>query len=629
MTSKAVTAEPAKSDEFRLKPQVDSLVLYKGNPAVVRQVTDKKLTIELPDGERPSVRPKDVALLHPGPSPHLRQLTIPQGDPLTAWELLNGGQTTLAELAELTYDAYTPATAWAAWQLVADGIYFEGTPEALAVHSSEKVAAILAAREVKAAEERDWDAFVDRASRGSITLEDERYLADVIAVALSRVETSRTLRRLNKAQTPEAAHELLLAIGRWMPADNPYPTRLGITTERPDFFVGPLSDESRRDLTHLTALAIDDEGSGDPDDAISIEDDCLWVHIADAAALIMSDSEADLEARGRSANLYLPEGTVRMLPDEVTDRLALGLLDVSPALSILIEPRSDGEFELREIVPSWIRTTRTTYEAAETQLEESPYRELMAIAERNRARRLAGGAVEIDLPEVKIRAAVEGVVTIRPLLPLRSRRLVREAMLMAGEAVGRYAIAQDLPLAFTVQDPPIEELPSADAMAGATPSVMWAVRRLMQRSRQTTNPGRHAGLGLDVYVQVTSPLRRYLDLVAHQQLRAHLRGGLTLDTAAVTLRIGTADAVAGAIRTAERLSNQHWTVVFLMQNPDWNGEGIVVENKPGRDVVLISELAWETEIYRRPSRPLDSMVRLAVDSTDLANRSARFTVLSG
>ena len=93
------------------------------------------------------------------------------------------------------------------------------------------------------------------------------------------------------------------------------------------------------------------------------------------------------------------------------------------------------------------------------------------------------------------------------------------------------------------------------------------------------------------------------------------------------MRIGTADAIAGAVRTAERLSNQHWTLAYLMQNPKWQGEGIVVEQKHGRDVVLIPELAWETEIYRRPSRPLDSTLRLAVESVDLANRTARFKVL--
>lgn len=615
----------------------DSLVLYKGRPAIVRQATDKKLTIELADGEKTSVRPKDVALLHPGPSPHPRQLPDVSGDPQTAWELLDGNQTNLAELADLAFGNYSPATAWAAWSLVAEGVYFEGTPEAIVVHTAEKVADILAAREAKAADERDWAAFTERVAGGHTILDDERYLADVTALALGRAQTSRTLRRLDLPQTPEAAHALLLAAGRWLPADNPYPSRLGVAIDdrpriempdnAPDTAPALLADEPRRNLTHLSALAIDDEGSNDPDDALSLDGDRLWVHIADVAVLVQPDSPVDIEARGRAANLYLPEGTIRMLPDELTDRLALGLQPTSPALSFALLPKPDGDFDLLEVVPSWVRVTRTTYETAETILEESPFRELAAIAERNRARRVANGAVEIELPEVKIKATVDGRVVIRPLPPLRSRRLVREAMLMVGEGVGRLALARDLPLAFTVQDPPTDDDTSPRTLDGASHSVMWAQRRLMQRSRQTTAPGRHAGLGLDVYVQATSPLRRYLDLLAHQQLRAHLGGEQALDKSQVTLRIGTADAMAGAVRAAERLSNQHWTLVYLLQHTDWEGEGIVVEQKPGRDVVIIPELAWEAELHRRAPRPLDSRVRIRVDSVDLPTRTAKFVAL--
>jgi exoribonuclease-2 len=197
-------------------------------------------------------------------------------------------------------------------------------------------------------------------------------------------------------------------------------------------------------------------------------------------------------------------------------------------------------------------------------------------------------------------------------------------MLMAGEAAGRFGMAHELAMGYTVQEPPFEDANLPVDLTGAAPSVMWAQRRLMQRSRQSTAPGRHTGLGLDVYVQVTSPLRRYLDLLAHQQIRAYLRGVEPLSTTEVTQRIGAADSIAGPVRAAERLSNQHWTLVYLMQHPDWQGEAIVVENKPGRDVLLIPDLAWETEIYRRPSLPLDSIVTLALESVDLANKSARF-----
>lgn len=601
-----------------MEPRVDSLVLYKGQPAVVRGAADKKLTIELPHGERVSVRPKDVALLHPGPVPHAGRLAPVQGDPVTAWELLDSGRTTLAELAELTFGEYTPATAWATWQLVADGLYFAGAPEAIIVHPATKVAETLAAREARAAEERAWAAFVGRAEAGKLAAEDARYLSDVVALALEKSETSRVLRQLGRPQTREAAHAFLLETGHWTAVDNPYPARLNVPTTQPDFFVGDLPDEPRRDLTHLLSLAIDDEGSSDPDDALSLDGDTLWVHVADVAALVPPDSPADLEARNRAANLYLPEGTIHMLPAALTGRLALGMGDVSPALSFAFST-GDGRPALREVTLSWVRVTRTTYEAAEARLDESPYSDLLALAERARARRVANGAVEIDLPEVKVRVGENGCVTIKPLPPLRSRELVREAMLTVGEALARLGIERGLPLAYSVQDAPSEVESPAAGLAGA-----FAQRRAMQRSRLSVAPGRHAGLGLDQYVQATSPLRRYLDLIAHQQLRAHLRGGELLDAAAITLRIGTADAVAGSVRTAERLSNQHWTLVYLLQNPNWTGEGVVVEQKAGRELILIPELAWETEVYRRQLRPLNSRVRLAVESVDLPNRAARF-----
>ena len=44
----------------------------------------------------------------------------------------------------------------------------------------------------------------------------------------------------------------------------------------------------------------------------------------------------------------------------------------------------------------------------------------------------------------------------------------------------------------------------------------------MKRSQYRLTPAPHEGLGIALYAEVTSPLRRYLDLVVHQQLRADL-----------------------------------------------------------------------------------------------------------
>lgn len=611
-------------------PPPASLVLYKQDAARVIAVGPKKVDIERREGERLSVRHKDVALLHPGPVNGWEQLRAPPGEVKVAWELLAGTTTTLRDLAELAYDAYTPATAWAVWQLVEDGLYFQGTPQEIAARTPQEVQAEQEARAAKAAQEKAWQAFVERVAQGRYAAEDEPYLLEVEALAYGRYEHSQVMRELGRAETPENAHALLLKLGYWSPQVNPYPVRLGLAVTSPEIVLPALREEDREDLTHLEALAVDDEDSNDPDDAISLEQtplgERLWVHVADVAALIGADDPADVEARGRGASLYLPEGTMRMLPEEATKRLALGLADVSPALSLAIDLSEDGAIRYVTVVPSTVRVTRLTYEQAETQQGDATLAPLFALAARLEARRQQQGAVDIDLPEVKIRV-LEGKVVIKPLPNLHSRKLVREAMLLAGEAVAQFAQEQGIAIAYSVQDAPDPLQDAPEGLAG-----QFALRRTFKRSQASVTPGAHGGLGLPQYVQATSPLRRYLDLVVHQQLRAFINDAPLLDEQAITERVGAAEAVRGDARYAERLSNEHWTLVYLLQNPDWRGEGVVVEQYGQRSKVLIPELAYETQIYLRGNVDLNERVMLALagpgtEAIDLAQRTAQFRQL--
>ena len=596
----------------------DSLVLYKQKPARIRQLSGKKLTIETGAGSTLNVRPKDVLLLHPGPIRNLAHLPPLTGDVETAWELLAGETTNLEELAELAFDEYSVASAWAAWQLVANGLYFSGTPDAIVARSEAEVTAERAAREAKAAEQLAWLSFLHRVDAGETAPEDDRYVQDVVALALGQREKSQVLRALKQAETAENAHALLLKLGTWDITYDPYPARAGLPATSASAPLAPLADEARRDLTHLTALAIDDHGSLDPDDALSWEDGRLWVHIADAAALISPGSPADLEARARGANLYLPQGTATMLPPQATQILALGLQDTSPALSFALDLDDAGEIINCEIMPSTVRVTRMSYREAETRLEETPLRQLLELAQSYEARRRDNGAIQIDLPEVKVRV-VEGIVEIRPLPKLRSRDLVREAMLMTGEAVARFAIDNSIPIPFTTQAAPADEPPP-----GQSPSAMFALRRMLKPGQKSTVPGKHAGLGMDLYAQSTSPLRRYLDLVVHQQLRAFLQGGVPLDSQQILALIGASDEVIRDVRRVERLSNRHWTSVHLLQHPGWQGEGIVIEKHGRRHLVLLPELGLETSIYQRQELALDSQTELQLRDVDLVNLEPSF-----
>ncbi|MBP8284544.1 MAG: RNB domain-containing ribonuclease, partial [Chromatiaceae bacterium] len=568
--------------------RVDSLVLYKGHPARVLSLGEK-IEIGLDKGEVKRVRLKDIDLLHPGPLRSLNELTQVEGAFKEAWELLEGGTTQLRELAELLYGDFSPASAWAAWRLVAEGLWFSGTPGEIQARTRQQVAVDQAQRGAKETAARDWADFLARLTAHQLRPEDAERLAEVERLARGRSEHSRILKALGHPETPESAHRALIQFGFWAPGHNPHPARHGLPEEDPHLPVGQLPEEERLDLTHLPAFAIDDEGNQDPDDALSLEGDRLWVHVADVAALIPPDSEMDREARARGGNQYLPERMVNMLPLAITQRLGLGLQEISPAISFGFGCDEAGEVRDVTIQPTWVRVERLSYEVAEGRLEEPPFAAMGALVERFRHRRQANDAASIELPEVSLRVR-DGEVVIRSLPRLRSRALVMDAMLMAGEAVAAFCRDQGIPIPYVTQPAP-DKVEQPTDMAG-----MYAYRRRFKPSRLVGEPGPHFGLGLPIYTRATSPLRRYSDLLVHQQLRAWLRGEVLIEAQAVAARVGEAEAVAVAIRRSERLSNQHWKLVWLRDHPDWWGEALVVDRDERKHVLLIPDLALETRV---------------------------------
>ncbi|MCU7807520.1 MAG: RNB domain-containing ribonuclease [Candidatus Thiodiazotropha sp. (ex Semelilucina semeliformis)] len=596
-----------------------ALVLYKIRPARITEVSDK-ISLELEGGKTKRVRDKDVVLLHPGPLSNLNQLSAQQGEVRETWELLEGGATEISEFSELIYGDYTPATAWAAWQLVAEGIYFEGEPGAIRSRPADLVDAEITAREQKAAEEQAWSEFIQRVEQGSIIEEDRKALGEVEQLALNRRTSSRILQALGIQENPVNAHRLLVRTGYWSPNENPYPRRAGIDMTQPEYPVPPLPEEDRRDLTELAAFAIDDEDNQDPDDAISLEGERIWVHVADVAALVDPDSPMDKDARTRGANLYLPDQVVPMLPQAITDQLGLGLQNRSPALSIGFTLSDGGEPQDIEISPTWLKVERISYAAAEQRLQEPPFATLLAKSRLYRKRRMTAGAAFIQLPEVKLKV-VDEQVEIHPLPRYESREMITDLMLMAGEAIARYCQENDIPIPYATQAPPDEPTVPED-LAG-----MYAYRRFFKPTQIKTQPEPHAGLGLSIYTRTTSPLRRYSDLLTHQQLRAHLSGTTPLDIHVISERIAEAEAGSMANRKTERLSNNHWRLIYLRDHPDWQGEAVIVAKDGERASVLIPELGMDAKIRIKSKAGLNDSIRLKPREIDPPDLTCYFRVL--
>ncbi|MDR1430162.1 MAG: RNB domain-containing ribonuclease [Spirochaetaceae bacterium] len=626
-----------------------SLVAYKGRPALVCAVDDK-LHIELPGAQTLRVREKDVELIHGGPLgmgvEALASLALSlRGDPRGAWELLEEeGGVTLKEAAELIYGEYSPQSAWAAYGVLKEGLYFSGTVTELHARKAEDLARDEEKRTEKEKESAERDAFLMRAKEGKPDPGDSRFLQDVEALAYGKSEKSRTLKDMGKSESPQEAHRLLLSLGIWSPYVNPHPSRFGAEFSSASQSLGPPPEEARRDLRDLASYAIDNEWSDDPDDALSVEvlpgsgGEILYVHVADPAAALLPGSPADNEARDRGATLYLPEGSRRMLAENDLAFYALGLAEVSPALSFKLTLAPDGTITETDIFPSLVRVTRLSYGQADTLLEaagadqSAALSALEALALRNLARRIEAGAALIEMPETHISVNLpgeaegkvsEGRVSISPIGPSRSADMVRECMLLAGEAAARWAMRQRLPFPFVSQetaDMPRDPLPG---MAGS-----YQIRRCMRPRLLSAKPGIHGGLALEAYTQVTSPLRRYTDLLAHEQIRAFLAGRKPLGEDEILMRLAAGDAAAQAAHHAERASRAHWTAVYMADKKGSVWDAVLLEKKGSRAAAAVPALGIETQLVIGGDWKPNDIVQVVLATADIPSGELVFAEAS-
>jgi exoribonuclease II len=451
---------------------------------------------------------------------------------------------------------------------------------------------------------------------------------DVELLARGKQDKSRTMRELNQPETPQAAHALLLRLGLWNEQRVPFPERLGVELETPVLDVPTMPEESRLDLTHLPALAIDDEGNRDPDDALSLEllpdgTRRLWVHVADVAALVTPGSPLDLEARKRGSTLYLPTHTIGMLPDRLVEQVGLGLADTSPALSIAIDFDAEGQADSVDVQLTRLRVTRLTYAKAQADLEAGDplLNQIWELAKASRDLRKSEGAMSIDLPEVGVKVAADGQISISPYPKSDSRFIVQECMTLAGWAAAIFADDLELALPFATQDPPHRSSPPGNDMPSQYLPTQWARRKTLSRTRFQPSLGPHSGMGLDAYAQATSPMRRYLDLVVHQQLRAAILEKDALNGKDIAARVAESQMASGAVRTAEREARKHWTLVYMSRQPERLYSAVVVERRQAQATLLLPELALDVALVT--SAQIGSELKVQLAGLDLAMQSVR------
>ena len=336
------------------------------------------------------------------------------------------------------------------------------------------------------------------------------------------------------------------------------------------------SDDSRLDLSDLRTYTLDDHQTQEIDDAISLQcvdqDSWIWIHIADPARLIPVDSPLDLEARARATSLYLADGLRPMLPLSVAaEVLSLRAGRRCAALSVAVVLDESGCIADTRVCRTWIRPCyRLTYEDGDELIELAPPGDedlstLASLLKKRQLWRERQGALLLEQSEGRFKVK-DDQPELHVVESTPARRLVSEAMILMGTVIAEFGKRQNLALPYRSQPP--TQLPSATDLSQLIegPVRHAAIKRCLSRGVLGTRPMAHFSLGLSAYVQASSPIRRYADLLAHRQVVAHLGGSVPLSEHALMEQLDVLEDPLRQAQQIQREDQRHWQKVWFLKH---------------------------------------------------------------
>lgn len=400
-------------------------------------------------------------------------------------------------------------------------------------------------------------------------------------------------------QHDEQAYSLLEKLGvvtkstdlvllRYRPRRNWHPEELSECSKinLPEIIAADLAraENKREDLTALESFSIDDESTSDMDDALSIQRNAagyeLGIHISDVASVIKLGGAVDQEASKRATSVYCPSQRINMLPEALAENLC-SLVAGEKRLCFSYLVQIDHKFKItsHKILPSLITVKkRLSYDQVDEMLhndaDSSALKESLNIiyncASAFEEMRLSAGGIKVSRRDIDVAVKQDGTVSIKEFdedSPARS--MVGEMMILANKLSAEFGMKRNLALIYRSQADPDEDpfLAASDIPSG--PAHDYAVRSMLKPSLTSLTPGHHSTLGLDAYIQVTSPIRRFADLVNQRQLLAALfEKPAPYTRTQIQGIIDQTEEVLGSARTIARESKRFWLIKFLEGKKD-------------------------------------------------------------
>lgn len=373
-------------------------------------------------------------------------------------------------------------------------------------------------------------------------------------------------------------------------------------------------------------ISIDSASTRDIDDAFSFyekEDGTkeLIVSLACPAFFWQFGSDFDKIIAKRCTSIYLPEQNLHMLPETISTN-SFSLIEKQTRPSMLIKAVYDKDNTLTNSEIDFARVTvqdnlqylacekilneadqhtekeQTFAEALENTPDQSYYPvneekyapdpEALAKAEKYRTmleqtylfakaqlqKRIENGAVIIERDEYDVCLDGEGSRTevrieAMPQSP-RAQLIVSEIMVIANAIAADFAVKNNIALLFRTQN---VGMPKEMAGVWKKPQEVAKVARLLSPAIAEIEAKPHTGLGLKAYSPVTSPLRRYGDLLNQAQImHFHFFQSPLFTKEEMEHMLVHYNMYNGQAAQVQRNRPRYWRFVFMQQEAKRQGE---------------------------------------------------------
>jgi exoribonuclease-2 len=224
--------------------------------------------------------------------------------------------------------------------------------------------------------------------------------------------------------------------------------------------------------------------------------------------------------------------------------------------------------------------------------------------------------MSLSLPELEITFEPDMTLSLNLVSQdTPARMIVAEAMILYNWLAAKFCRDRQIPMLFRTQPEPKEKLPLDEK--GYVYYVFQQRRKLSPLQIQTA-PEPHSGLGLQEYTHATSPIRRYLDLVAQRQLNGFLSGGGPPlgEEGLEEIRLYV-EPILKNVAMVKRNRLRYWTLKFLGQHTGERFKAVVLDELKRKyrivlkDALMIAELKRQDGVILKQGQEIEVRVKKA------------------